>query len=72
MRTVISVSLTDDMASELNKAAKQSGLTKSGIIKEALRAYLWEDRFAKLRKAMTAKAAKKGILTDEDVFKAVS
>jgi len=72
MRTVVSVSLPKDMASELRKAAKEGSRSKSGIIKEALREYLWETRFMKLRKIMSRKAELKGILTDEDVFKVIS
>ena len=72
MRSVVSVSLPKDMASKLKKAAKEIGKSQSEIIKDSLRAYLWETRFMKLRKAMVEKAEGKGILTDEDVFKAVS
>ena len=72
MRTVVSVSLTSDLASELKKTAKIEGKSKSGIIKEALRSYLWESNFLTVRKKMTRKAETRGILTDEDVFKAVS
>lgn len=72
MRAVISVSLPEDMASELEKVAREVGSSKSGLIKEALRAYLWEVRFIKLRKTLVRKAETKGFLTDEDVFKVVS
>lgn len=72
MRAVISVSLPEDMASELEKVAREVGSSKSGLIKEALRAYLWEVRFIKLRKTLGRKAETKGFLTDEDVFKVVS
>lgn len=72
MRTVVSISLSEDLASELQKVAKEAGRSKSGVVKEALRAYLWESRFLKLRKKMVSKAETRGLLTDEDVFKAVS
>lgn len=72
MRTVVSISLPDDMAAQLERIAKKAGRSKSGIIKEALRAYLWETRFMKIRKDMSIKAEKEGILTDEDIFKVVS
>ena len=72
MRSVVSVSLPKGMASELKKAAKEGRRSKSGIIKEALREYLWETRFVKLKKRMRDKAEVKGILTDEDVFKVIS
>lgn len=72
MRTVISVSLPEEMASKLNKVAKESGMAKSEIIKESLRAYLWKGRFKGLKKNLVRKAKRAGIVTDEDVFKAVS
>jgi len=72
MRTVVSVSLSKDIASELKKAAREGSRSKSGIIKEALREYLWETRFIRLRKRMSSKAEAKGILTDEDIFEVVS
>jgi metal-responsive CopG/Arc/MetJ family transcriptional regulator len=72
MRAVISVSFPEEMAKELDKIAKESGRTKSDLIKDALRAYLWEDRFSGLRSGLIRKAKDKGLVTDEDVFKAVS
>jgi CopG family transcriptional regulator/antitoxin EndoAI len=72
MRAVISVSFPQEMAKELDRIAKASGRTKSDLIKDALRAYLWEDRFSRLRSRLTRKAKDKGLVTDEDIFKAVS
>lgn len=72
MRTVVSISLSKDLANELQKTAKAEGKTKSGILKEALRSYLWESKFLALRKKMSRKAELKGILTDEDLFKVIS
>ena len=72
MKSVVSVNLPEKMSSELNKVAKDTGLSKAEIIKEALNVYLWELRFKKSPKRLTAKARLLGIVTDEDVFKAVS
>jgi len=72
MRTVISVSFPKEMAMELDKLAKESGRTRSEIVKEALRAFLWEERFRKFRSKIRPKAKKRGFITDEDVFKDVS
>jgi metal-responsive CopG/Arc/MetJ family transcriptional regulator len=72
MRTVVSVSLSKDLAVDLQKTAKAEGKSKSGVMKEALRSYIWESKFMTLRKKMTRKAETKGILTDEDVFRVVS
>jgi metal-responsive CopG/Arc/MetJ family transcriptional regulator len=72
MRAVVSVSLPEEMASELERAAKKTGRAKSELIKEALRSYLWEERYRKLRKTLIPKAKARGFVSDEDVFKAVS
>jgi len=72
MREVVSVSFPRELASELNRLAKRSGRTRSELIQEALRAYLWDERFRKIVKSARAKAKKRGFVTDEDVFKAIS
>jgi metal-responsive CopG/Arc/MetJ family transcriptional regulator len=72
VRAVISISLPEKMASELDEAVKGTGRAKSEIVKEALRLYLWEERFKKIKKNLGAKAKKAGVVTDEDVFKIVS
>lgn len=72
MRAVVSVSLPEEMASELERAAKKTGRAKSELIKEALRSYLWEERYRKLRKKLVPNAKAGGFVTDEDVFRAVS
>jgi CopG family transcriptional regulator/antitoxin EndoAI len=72
MRAVISVSFPEEMAKELDRVAKESGRTKSDLIKEALREFLWEERFTALRRTLTRKAKARRLVTDDDVFKAVS
>ena len=72
MRTILSVSIPENMAMELDRSAKETGRTRSEIVKEALRSFLWEERFEELRKTVRAKAKKRGYVTDEDVFKDIS
>jgi metal-responsive CopG/Arc/MetJ family transcriptional regulator len=72
MRTVISISFPEEMAVELDKLAKESGRTRSEIVKEALRAFLWEERFRSFRSRIRIKAKRRGLVTDEDVFKDIS
>ena len=72
MRSVLSISLSEKIASELNEYARQTGRNKSDVMKEALTNYLWEERFKKIKKGLTKKAKRSGIVTEEDVFKAVS
>jgi predicted transcriptional regulator len=72
MRTVLSVSLPEDMAAELEAVARTMGRNKSDIVKESLGLFLWEAKFRNARKILSIKAKKAGVVTEEDVFKAVS
>jgi predicted transcriptional regulator len=69
-RTVLSVSLSDQMAAELDALAKTTGRNKSDIVKESLSILLWEARFKDVKKRLAKKAKLAGIVTDEDVFRA--
>lgn len=72
MRAVLSISLPDKIARELDRFAKNQGRNKSDVVKESISLYLWESRFAEARKNLSGRAKKKGMVTDEDVFRDVS
>mgnify|MGYP001327040755 CR=1 FL=1 len=72
MRTVLSVSLPEDLAKELNAFAKEMGRNKSDILKESLGLYLWDAKLRKAQKLFYSKAKAKGIITEEDMFKEIS
>jgi predicted transcriptional regulator len=72
MRTVLSVSLSDQIAAELDALAKTTGRNKSDIVKESLSIFLWETRFKDVKRRLAQKAKSAGIVTEEDVFRAVS
>ena len=72
MRSVLSISLPEKISSELNEFAKKTGRNKSDIVKESITLYLWDARYQKLRKQLNVKAKKAAIITEEDVFKAIS
>jgi metal-responsive CopG/Arc/MetJ family transcriptional regulator len=72
MRSVLSISLPDKVARELDRFAKSQGRNKSDVVKESISIYLWESRFADMRKGLSGRAKKKGMVTDEDIFKEVS
>jgi len=72
MRSVISLSLPEKIAEEVTSYATETGRNKSDIVKESLSIYLWEERFKKSRRRLGSKAAKAGLITEEDIFKTVS
>ncbi|HNV56522.1 MAG TPA: ribbon-helix-helix protein, CopG family [Smithellaceae bacterium] len=72
MRSVLSVSLPEKMASELDAIARATGRNKSDIVKESLGVFLWEARFRRMKKTLGPKAKASGLITDDDVFKVIS
>jgi hypothetical protein len=72
MRTVLSVSLPEKMAKDLNAFAREMGRNKSDILKESLSLYLWEVKLRKAQKIFYTKAKVKGILTEEDMLREMS
>jgi len=60
------------MRSELDKLSKSDGVSRSDIVRESLRDYLFVRRFRTMRKSMVSKASRRGIYTDQDVFDRVS
>jgi len=72
MRTILSISLPEKIAEELNAFARDTGRNKSDIIKESLSFFMWESRLRKAQKLFSARARASGILTEEDVFREIS
>ncbi len=72
MRSTITISVPEQMRSELDKLSQADGVSRSDLVRESLRDYLFVRRFRSLRKSMLSKASRNGIHTDQDVFDQVS
>ena len=73
MRHIVSISLPGAILKKLEKEAKEEGSSRSEIIKRSLSRYFFSHDLAKARNRAIGELAKRGVvLTDEDVFKAVS
>jgi metal-responsive CopG/Arc/MetJ family transcriptional regulator len=72
MRQTVAISLPADLKKELDKVCKDEGVTRSDLVRESLRDFLFTRRFRLLRARMLAKARAQGIYTDQDVFDRVS
>lgn len=68
MRTtkIWNISLPPEMARAAEKAAKEEARTKSELIREALRQYLWGRRWKELRQYGEERARRQGI-REEDI-----
>ena len=72
MRTTMTISLPEQVRLDLDRVAKQEGVSRSDIVRESVRDYLFIRQFRGLRQKMLPKAAQQGIYTDQDVFDRVS
>jgi metal-responsive CopG/Arc/MetJ family transcriptional regulator len=72
MRIILSVSLPENISKELDRFSKSTGRNKSDIVKESLNMFFWETKLKKVQKKLGLKAKKLGIVSEEDVFKAIS
>ena len=72
MRSTITISVPEQMRSELDRVSHADGVSRSDIVRESLRDYLFVRRFRTMRNSMVSKASRRGIYTDQDVFDQVS
>ena len=72
MSNTITVRLDDKLAQKLDHVADRSGRTKSDVIRDALRRQLAIAILEEVREELVPLAEKKGIYTDEDVFRELS
>lgn len=72
MPDTITIRLPEKLQKELDIVTKGEKTSRSEIIREAITRYLAVRRFKQLRKQVLPFAEAEGLLTDEDIFKAVS
>ena len=71
MRQLFSVSLPEELAGRLNRVTRKVHLTRSGVVKMALRDFLRRYELEGLRETLVPKARARGLFTDEDIFRAI-
>jgi metal-responsive CopG/Arc/MetJ family transcriptional regulator len=72
MRETVTISLPQAVRRELDKVAKEEGVSRSDVLRQSLEDFLFVRRFRRLRLRMMASAQADGVYTDEDVFTRVS
>ena len=70
--SAVTIRLDPQLQKMLDSVCKQSGRTRSDVLRDALKRQLSILRFEQLRRQMMPFAEARGYLTDEDVFKAIS
>ena len=72
MSTTLSIRIDDALERELTLAAKATHRPKGDIVRDALRRQLALTKFRSVRSEVLPLAEQVGLLTDEDVFEAIS
>jgi metal-responsive CopG/Arc/MetJ family transcriptional regulator len=72
MRNTVTVSLPQAVKRELDRVAKEEGVSRSDVLRQSLEDFLFARRFRRLRQRMMATAQAQGIYIDHDVFDRVS
>ena len=72
MRETVTISLPQGVRRELDRVAKEEGISRSDVLRQSLEEFLFVRRFRRLRQRMMAAAQAEGIYIDEDVFTRVS
>jgi Arc/MetJ-type ribon-helix-helix transcriptional regulator len=72
MRTVMSISLPEKVAEQLERYVAESGRNKSDVVRESISLYLWEARLRESQRRLGARAKKVGIVTEDDALRAIS
>lgn len=72
MKDTITIRLPEKLRKDLEIVVKAERISKSEIIRDAIARYIAAKRFQQLRKKVLPFAEAQGLITDEDIFKAVS
>ena len=68
----LTIRLPADLKDDLQKLSEEQCKPVSDIVRESIRRYVAVEKFRSLRRRVLPFAEAQGLLTDEDVFKAIS
>jgi len=70
--TTLTIRLPDELREDLKKLSQQEHKAVSDIVRESLRRHVAVQQFRAMRRKVLPFAEAQGLVTDEDVFKALS
>ena len=72
MRETLTISLSPPIRKEIERAAREEGVSRSEFVRKALKSALFKRSLRMAREEAVPRARRKGIYSDEDVFSTVS
>ena len=70
--TTLTIRLPEELKSDLDDICREEKKAVSDVVRESLRRYVAIEKFRAVRKKILPFAEAQGLLTDEDVFRALS
>ena len=70
--TTLTIRLPHALKTELDEISKDENKAVSDIVRESLRRYVAIEKFRSVRRKILPFAEAQGLLTDDDIFKALS
>jgi predicted transcriptional regulator len=68
----LTVRIPDELRADLQEISSRQSVPVSDLVRESIRRYVAIERFRALRRRVLPFAEAQGLLTDEDVFRAIS
>lgn len=72
MGKTLTIRIPDEMRAQLESISRCENLPLSDLVRESIRGFVVSRRFQRLRDQIVPHAEKQGLVTDEDVFGALS
>ena len=69
--TTLTIRMPENLKEELEKLAKEENVPAGRLVRESIDRYLSIMKFKKIRKKILPFAEAQGLITDEDIFKAL-
>ncbi len=70
--TTLTIRLPEALKADLDQISRDGNKAVSDIVRESLRRYIAIEKFRQVRRKILPFAEAQGLLTDDDVFKALS
>ena len=68
----LTVRIPEELRADLQEISSRQSVPVSDLVRESIRRYVAIERFRSLRKRTLPFAEAQGLLTDEDIFRAIS
>jgi metal-responsive CopG/Arc/MetJ family transcriptional regulator len=72
MKSSITIALPEDLRKEIDRVSEVEGISRSDLIRQSVRDYLFVREFRSLRTELSGRSPQGKRLSDEDVFEQVS